>query len=68
MMHRFVYTCPISGLAILTDKNAEKDWLITLARFTLSVSCPACDEEHETTFSKCQAFPLRTNAPTAKAS
>ena len=58
-MNRFVFTCPASGVVVLTDKIATPATVQQLQPYPLRVYCPACRADHCTTFSDCKSFPLR---------
>jgi hypothetical protein len=62
-MNRFVFTCPASGVVVLTDKIATPATIQQLQPYPLRVYCPACRADHRTTFSACKSFPLRRRIP-----
>jgi hypothetical protein len=62
-MNRFVFTCPETGVVILTDKKATAACVEQLKPHPLRVYCPACQTDDCTTFSACKSFPLRRRIP-----
>jgi hypothetical protein len=59
-MNRFVFTCPETGVVILTDKKATLACVEQLRPYPLRVYCPACHLTHDTTYSECKPYPLRS--------
>jgi hypothetical protein len=62
-MNRFVFICPTSGVAVLTDKIATPATVQQLKTYPVRVYCPACRADHRITFSECKSFPLRRRIP-----
>jgi hypothetical protein len=62
-MNRFVFTCPETGVVVLTDKQAMPACVEQLKPYPLRVYCPACRTDHRTTFKECKSFPLRRRVP-----
>jgi hypothetical protein len=62
-MNRFVFTCPATGVLILTDKKAAPACLDQLKPYPLRVYCSACRINHDTTFSECKSYPLKRRIP-----
>ena len=55
-MHRFVYTCPFSGLAIMVPNYADDRSLRSIGRMPIAVTCAACGMEHSTTYADCKSY------------
>ena len=58
-MNRLVYTCPITGVVLLTDSFVQARFCQHAGALHFAIYCPACDEQHWTSIGKCRAYPVK---------
>jgi hypothetical protein len=61
-MNRFVITCPVSKVALLSDLKVHTDFLEHSANTLLSVYCPACDAVHTMRLRQCKHYPIKSGS------
>jgi hypothetical protein len=59
-MLKLVVTCPVTNMAILTERTVEKKFKDQIADMLVSVYCQACDTAHTVQAWECKAYPIRS--------